>query len=494
MRVLRIIALVALTGIFCARLRASEERNFWPIVVEQTVPTAGGGRAVVSWQGGGPLFFGQKLDAGGSAGGFRPVYVWQKNPAEHTAEVDILYPLLTYRGSELSRRWSLFSLVNFDRPRGRGTPGARHLDVWPFYFSRETGAPATSYHAVFPVQGTVLERLGYDRISWTLFPLFARFERGGVVKTGAPWPFIRTTSGGGHHGFALWPLFGWEAKAGVYDNRFCLWPLIYRNRSQLAQPVPTEKLGVLPFYARDTEAGARSETFVWPFFGYTHRSAPYRYDETRWLWPFLVQGRGDDRRVNRWGPFYTHSNIKGNDKRWVLWPLFRQQRWTESGLLQTKTQLLYFLYWSLEQRSAARPALPAARKTHLWPLLSYWDNGAGRRQLQLLSPFEVFFQENDSVRRDYSPLPAIYRFDRRAPDEVRVSLLWDAITWRRSAGRREFHLGPLLRLTSGPGRRRVALAGGLIGLRRDPGARAWRLFLFDFPRKKNNRAVVAASP
>jgi hypothetical protein len=112
----------------------------------------------------------------------------------------------------------------------------------------------------------------------------------------------------------------------------------------------------------------------------------------------------------------------------------------------------------------------------------------------VFSPFEVFFQYNDPVRLAYTPLLALYSFDRRAADEVHGSLLWDAITWRRSPARREFHLGPLLRIVSTPGRRRIAFGGGLIGLRRGPGAPAWKLFLFDFSPKTDNRPSLAASP
>ncbi|MFA5057545.1 MAG: hypothetical protein WC485_05485, partial [Opitutaceae bacterium] len=385
------------------------------------------------------------------------------------------------------------NLVNFSGPSGSAA-GVRHFDVWPFYFSRETGDPATSYHAVFPLQGTIIDRFGDDRISWTLFPLYGRFEKRGAVTTTAPWPFIKILAGDGNHGFTLWPLFGWRAKPGVYRAQFYLWPLIYRNETNLAEPRPDVSLGVLPFYARDESAGSRSETYLWPFFGYTHRVAPDHYNETRWLWPFLVQGRGDDRRINRWAPVYTHSLIKGDDKHWLLWPLLRQERWTDAGLVQTKTQLLYFLYWSLEQHRAAHPALPAAQKTHLWPLLSYWDNGAGHRQFQVLSPFEVFFPDNEPVRLAYSPLLALYRYDRRTPDDVRWSLLWDAITWRRSPEQREFHLGPLFSLQNDAGRRRIALGGGLIGLKRGPNPSTWKLFLFDFSAQPATKTPPAASP
>ena len=493
MRALGLIAFLGLAGSLGLPAEVTE-RNFWPFKVEQIATDNAGGGSVEAWQGGGPLCFGKLLPDSGSAGGFRPFYVFRKNPAGRTTESDFLYPLLIHREGEVDHRWSLLSLVNFDGPKDPAAPGVRRFEVWPFYLSRDTGDAATSYHAVFPLQGTVFDRFGYDRVTWTLFPLYGRFERHGVTTTTVPWPIVKIIEGDGHHGFALWPLFGWRTKPGVYREQYYLWPLIYKNEAKLGEPQPEVALGVLPFYAREQQAGALSETYLWPFFGYTHRTAPDRYDETRWFWPLWVQGRGDNRRINRWAPFYTHSAIKGDDKHWVLWPLFREEKWNDNGLAQTKTQFLYLIYWSLQQRSLTHPALAPAQKTHLWPLLSYWDDGAGRRQLQVLSPLEVLFPYNEPVQLAYSPLFALYRYDQCAPNDVRGSFLWDAITWRRSPAQREFHLGPLLSVESGPGRRRIALGCGLIGLRRNAGESTWRLFLFDFSSKADKKASAAVSP
>lgn len=489
----RFFALLGLAGCFVLPAGA-EEHNAWPIRVEQTSRDPSGREQASAWQAAGPLFFGKTGTDGRTAGGFRPFYVYWNNPADHTAEEDYLYPILTHRVGEGSSRWSLLELINASGPDDSRTPGVRQFDIWPFYFSRETGHPATSYHAVFPLHGTVLDRFGDDRISWTLFPLYGSFERNGVTTVTMPWPFVKLVSGKGNQGVALWPLFGWREKPGVYRDQFYLWPLIYRNESRLSAPKPTVNLGVLPFYTREQSADAISETYLWPFFGYTNRWAPYHYRETRWFWPLLVQGRGDDRRVNRWAPVYTHSTIKGDDKRWILWPLFRQERWTESGLRQTKTQLLYFVYWSLRERSAANPKLAPAEKIHLWPLYSYWDNGAGRRQLQVLSPLAVFFTDNPSIRLGYSPLFALYRYDQRAPGNVRWSLLWDAVTWRRTPTRREFHLGPLFSYSRGPHGRRIAFGRGLFGWRRDPRRHAWHPFLFDFSSKPHKESPPTATP
>lgn len=491
MRSLQLIAFLGLTGLLFVPARAGES-NFWPLAVRQTSPD-GSATSEVTVSQGGPLGFGWWTTGGRSAGGVRPFYIFRRDPVDHVVEQDVLYPLLMRREYGPDVQWSLMELVNFVGPKDRAAPGERQFDVWPFYFSRHTGDPATTYHALFPIHGTIVNRLGYDRLSWTLFPLYGRFEQHGVTTTTTPWPFIKVVEGAGTHGFALWPLFGWREKTGDFSERFWLWPFFYRNRAHLGAPEPDEQLGVLPFYSRERTPDSRSETWLWPFFGYTHRRAPDRYDEQRWFWPLLVQGRGDQHMVDRWAPLYTHSLHKGDDKRWLLWPLFRRERWTDAGLTQTKTQVVYFFYWSLRQRSATHPALAPAAKTHLWPLFSYWDNGAGHHQFQFLSPLEVFFQDNEQVRLAYTPFFALYRFDRRAPDDVRWSLLWNAVTWRHQQSSREFHVGPLLGVVNRAGDRRIALGGGLIGLRRQ-GAAGWRLFLFDFSPKPVNLAPRAGSP
>lgn len=468
-------------------LRA-EERNVWPLSVEQVGPTG----ITASGEYLGPFFFSKTQDDGAQSEGLRPIYMQVADGPRRTAL--LFYPLFTWQQDEADRSFSFFQLVNARRQTRADQQTLRNFDVWPFYFSRDTGAPASSYRALFPFGGTIKERFGYDRMHFALFPLYLETNKNGLRVTNAPWPFLRFIDGEGHHGFEFWPLFGRRGRADDYDNQFYLWPFIYKSTKHLSAPQPDEKLGVLPFYTRDSAPGYISENYAWPFFGYTRRTEPYRYDEQRYLWPFLVQGAGDQRSVNRWAPLYTHSVIKGYDKTWLAWPLFRHARWTESGLMQEQNQVFWFVYWSLTQRSATNPAAAPAHKTHLWPLLSSWDNGAGSRQLQLLSPFEVFFPTNEPVRQLYSPLFALFRYDQRAPDEVRTSLLFSLVSWNRSPTETEFHLGPLFSTHRSAGLSRVAVGNGLLAWTRSPGSGRWRFSLFDFYPKADNKAGVAQSP
>lgn len=469
-----------------AALRA-EEQNGWPLLVRQTPPDA----AVPSEQYFGPLIFSKQVPDG-EIEGFRPFYLRAQAGAKESHA--FLYPFFSWERQPGYRKFSFFQLINLRHTDEPGRATEESFDVWPFYFSKETGDPATTYHAVFPVAGTVKCRFGKDALTWYLFPLYLHSEKAGLEVTTAPWPFLTFIRGAGHHGFEFWPLFGHRGRPNDYDRQFYVWPLIYKSAKHLDEPVPTVNLGFLPFYTRDTGPGLISENYAWPFFGYTHRTQPYRYDEQRYFWPFFVQGKGDQRDVNRWAPFYTHSVIKGYDKTWVAWPLFRHAKWEDGDIAQEKNQLLYFLYWSQTQRSLTNPAAAPANKRHLWPLFSSWDNGAGRRQVQVLSPLEIFLPTNDVIRQLYTPLFALYRYDQQDAATKRHSLLWNAITWRRSATDRAIHVGPLLSMEDAPDRKRVAFGAGLFGWQRLAGETRSRFFLFDFQRKPVNTKAATSTP
>jgi len=474
-------------ALFVSALR-SEEHNNWPVSVRQEEPDG----TVTTSQYAGPLFFENNVPGEPHQAGFRPFYMQSRAGGIETTY--LLYPFFTWRRENGYRSFSFFQLVNESHDAEPGQPPVHAFDVWPFYFSRDTGDPETSYHALFPLGGTIKHRLYFDRIHFVLFPLYLETEQKGAVTTHAPWPFLRFIHGDGNHGFEFWPLFGHRGRPNDYDDQFYLWPLIYKSTANLSEPQPDIKLGVLPFYARVTAPGYIDETYLWPFFGYSHRTEPVKYDEQRYLWPFFVQGRGDDRYVNRWGPFYTHSIVKGYDKTWLAWPIFRHAEWTDGGIAQEKNQVLFFLYWSQTQRSTTNPRAEPAHMTHLWPLVSSWNNGAGLRQVQVLSPFEVLFPGNEPIRQLYTPLFALYRYDQRAPGDTRHSLLFSLLSWKRSPAEREFHLGPLFSTHWTPEGSRVALGNGLLAWRREPATGRWGFSLFDFHPKTDNSVSQAKSP
>lgn len=478
------------------------EINAWPFLVEKRAAPAAN---VASWHAAGPLMFGEQSvqPDGGTVSGFRPFWVQTKDAQGSLRSGHSLYPLFTYTQDDTSYKWSLFELIQ-RQGRRAGSPlpaeefDPRHeLVIFPFWFEREFADPANNYRAFFPFHGTVRQKLWLERASWTLFPFFVENERRGAVTTYTPWPFVRVTRGTAQ-GWGVWPFFSTIEHPGEFSATYYLWPLIY---DRTRQPTPDDPpgtparrdMGVLPFYARSTGPGYVDESYLWPFLGYTDRDSPRRYSERRYLWPLFMQARSEDRYVNRWAPFYSHSTIKGYDKQWFAWPLLRHAQWTEEGVERTRSQFLYFVVWHEQQRIAGRRQSPTAALTHFWPLFSNWDNGAGRRQWQLFSPLEVFFPFNPKVRQAWSPLFALARHDERPDGGSRTSLLWNAMTWekRPAENHREFHLGPLLGITRTGPEQRVSVGSGLFGFQRAADG-SWRTFWFDFPRRASRAASAPA--
>jgi hypothetical protein len=490
----RVFGAVLAAAALCASGRAQGyESNAWPFAVEHVTKSG----QTDSWTAAGPFLFKHPDAEGSQWSGLRPLWVQRHNAQGDFRAGFFLYPLFSYTVDENTYKWSVFELIRRTNRRAiAGGPRSifdehGEFEIFPFWFSRVTGDPSMSYRALFPVYGTVKNKLTFERLSWVLAPLYVENERRGAVTTYTPWPFIRVTRGAAH-GWGVWPLYNVVDRPGVSHDEYFLWPLGYNHVKQPRDDAapgtpPRHDYGFLPFYAKSTGPGYFDENYVWPFFGRTDRDIPSRYSEVRYFWPFLVQGRGDDRFVNRWAPFYTHSVSKGYDKTWYAWPIIRHAEWkdAERDVAHERTQFLYFLYWSEKQTRISRTNAAPAELRHVWPLFSTWDNGAGRRQFQAFSPFDVFFPGNEKFRETWTPFVAVLRHEERGPDESRTTALWNFISWERSASeaRRELHIGPLFSSRTVGESKRVAIGNGLFGFQREDGASGWRMFWLDFRRK-----------
>ena len=445
-----------------------EESNLWPLMVTQTPDEEG----VERWSSLGPLRFGSTDEAGNELRGFRPLWHHFAGGDDSTA-VSIAYPFWHHvtGGASDRKRWTFFNLINSDS----GSDQVDRFSVWPFYFSRDSGEEESSYRALFPLYGDIQNRFGQARLKWLFAPLFVRYQNDREITTATPWPFIKTISGDGHAGFEFWPLAGKRQEVGVSQRRFFLWPLGFSSKKNLHTEEPTYRSGFLPFYAQSESTGFRSESFLWPFFGYVDRTSPVRYQAKHLLYPFWVQGRGEERYVNRWAPFYSHSRSPARTQTWIFWPLWRDQQWSNNHLHHQRQQLFYFVYHAEVQSSLQSPDLAAAIKRHVWPLFSHWNNGAGQVQVQAFSPFDVFFPHNERMRQMWSPLFALYRFNQSKPGETRHSFLWDAITYADSSTRqhREFHLGPLFDYTRNADGKRWGFLSGLLNIERASNGSFW---------------------
>ena len=335
----------------------------------------------------------------------RPTIARYKTPGKRSDY--LLYPLGIAHQEHHHLYWSnLLTLFNYDVFYD-DQQVYRQGNFFPFYFFRSGFGKSNDYGAVWPLGGTVKNFFGKEEANWFLWPLWVKTQNSGTINYWYPWPLINYRYGKSH-GFAFYPLGGHFSQDGVYDERYFLWPLGYHYVNFERQEL---KKGFLPFYAYEKSPNVRDLSIIWPIWGHRKEHNPI-YEEHRILWPLWVQGRGEERYVNRWAPFYTHSKNKKRclKKTWYLWPFVKELSWKEGDMNIYQEQFLYFVFWSQEQKNCKNLNF-FAKKIHFWPIYSYWEDGHGHKQMQMLSPFEVFFPTNTMVRDIYTPLFALYRYD-----------------------------------------------------------------------------------
>lgn len=436
-----------------------EFENFWPFkVVHNDHDT--GERTSVDMAG---PFAGQ--EAGMKS--VRPGSVQFYKEELEQREFHYLYPMLNYYSSRYNTSWDFFSFFNYTKTTVDNKVRFQRMTLFPFYFAQKTGDPERDYHGLFPVGGYVRGYFNSKKISWFAFPLALQIEKTDETRYAFPWPVIRWSKGPKSGGGTFWPLVGHFWKKGDYDRQYGMWPLVYYNKEDLHKKEPTYKHGFLPFYAFEKSEKRESTTVLWPFFSRIHGKKPDVYVEDQFMWPFVVKARGANRNITRVAPFYSHSNINGTDRKWYLWPLMKKVEWKDKDLIIDQQQLLYFLVWRQRQRSAKNPKLAAAYKTHVWPLYSTWDNGAGEKQKQFFSPFEVFFPDNRIVRKAYTPLFAFYRSHEKPNGYRYRGVFFNFITHERGKHFEQFTMGPIFESNKDPNQESFQFLKGLIGYQKN---------------------------
>jgi hypothetical protein len=144
MTIVRLTAYLGLAGAAAAFRAGADEVNYWPAYVVRTDPPA----QTQSWSAAGPFLFSlpRPVPDPGHASGFRPFY--QELDDSESKKTDILYPLYFHRTYPGAYKWSILNLINGegldaqDAPRP-AAPIDKHFDIWPFYFSHETGTRST---------------------------------------------------------------------------------------------------------------------------------------------------------------------------------------------------------------------------------------------------------------------------------------------------------------------------------------------------------------
>ena len=432
------------------------------------------GRADATWRVT-PLFeFGKTAD-GGSLSAIRPVFARETRVGgeEGRTETDVLWPIGSFRRLREASRWRFFPAyggdADVDDPESRWS-----FWILPFYFQGRD-RHGEDYFAIFPLFGEVRGIFTLDYARFELFPLHARYDRGGVRGETWLWPIYRRRTGPQVDHLGVFPFYGRQTHTGSeeWTRRYICWP--FWSDMEMRGPYARGSGFVFfPFYGAIDLDKQRTRMVLPPFFSHTVGHDGYRRLDAPW--PFF-QSEDSPRRHRRsfWPIAGWTDNEDGFLRRWyALWPILGGETRTDGGEEVTRTYAAPVFYRET-RRPAAAGGTEGAEETggagaksggetavsRIWPLYSY---RAGEDGSSLLRVPELYPAHHASVERTWAPLWSLYTASRHPVAGTRDELLWGLASWgRNGTGGAHGELWPLFSFERTPGGTAWSLLKGLAG-------------------------------
>ena len=283
--------------------------------------------------------------------------------------------------------------------------------------------------AFFPFGGVIERFLSFDRLTFFLFPLLAKSERGDVTSWHVLWPVLCTSSDiEGSRGWRIWPLYG-VSKSSGYDRRFFLWPIFQHQRNNLrfAPERRETKWMVFPLLGHTYAGSFDSWSVLWPFFGYSRNS-----ENGFWAWDgpwplvrFQRPGTSGLATRSRVWPLWSSFQDTTLESTWVLWPLFNQRHELfEDG--ERRAEYLNPLWQNWVRTNAEGEHVESWTK--FWPLYQHHAESRGTHGSRTALPSLIPLWHTPIIDDHYAWLYELYT---REVDGSRVrERSWGGI-WRR---------------------------------------------------------------
>ncbi|MGD9873078.1 MAG: hypothetical protein AB7T27_02295 [Kiritimatiellia bacterium] len=408
--------------------------------------------------------------------GLRPLFSYVANPGDHRWTLDVLWPLAVARGWNDDYVWRF--LLAYGMGYGDEQSERSRLWILPVWFQGRT-AKGENYLAIFPLGGKICEFLGRDRISFVLFPLYARSSINEVKTTSVLWPVGSRTKGDKVSRFRIFPFYGYSRLLDEYDKRFILWP-VWTSAHYYHEGGMGSGYVLFPLWGHVKLEDQESWMLLPPFFRW-HRGE--KRDMLYAPWPFIQKSSGDVNKLYLW-PLWGRRESAGIRTGFFLWPIFGR-RVADREDTEVRTLLaMPFLTLEKEIEKTGEKAVKA-RWFSLWPLCSYRRDGdeSRFRMLHLFPGRHV-----PPVERNWAPLWTLYSRD-RIGDERQAELLWGLYRSRTKAGeysaRSLFPVAEYKTARRDGGRFEWSVLKGLIGYKRVDEQRSLRLcYLLKFGGKK----------
>ena len=400
-----------------------------------------------------------------------PLMSYEATPILEREQVDLLYPILTWRKSATEYRWQLLQVFNFSGAARQSEDIIFRRSLFPLYFQQISRSGTNDYLAVLPFYGHLENRLFRDRIDFQMFPLFVQTQKREKITHNYLFPVFHVRAGTGWSGWQAWPLFGIDHKdlgwttnhlgdrvvSPGLDQWFAVWPFVFHEKKDLGTPLASTNFAILPLHAHYRSAVRDQESWLWPFFSRTEDRTKH-FVEWGAPWPWVGWADGEGKTSRRFFPLYGDTRSGPVRWRFYAWPLFTHRQIDDESLRRDVRRVGYFLYDDVKLVNKENGDFRQERGA--WPFFFWRHDLTGRERLQIPAPLETVLRNRDAVDRNYSPIWAVYRSEKNPKTGAsNHSALWNL--YRREENRETV---------------RTSFFFGMIRTEKAQGHRTWKLF------------------
>lgn len=434
----------------------------------------------------GPLYY-ERENEDFTLTGFPPLVTVATAHDGDRSQVFVLPPLFSWRryGGH-DTRWQVLQLISGTDQDMIDDPDLKRFTIFPFVFYQNATDPEKDYWALFPLYGSVRNRLFRDEVQMTLFPLWLKSRKGATVTRNVMFPFLHLREGPGMKGWQFWPLAGHEHLEPLtrtnsieelevvpgHDKTFGLWPFYFRNRTGIGSENPAKVDAVIPLYYRERSPARDHTSVMWPFISWTDDRAQ-KYHQWNAPWPFVSFAEGEGRSLKRVLPLFSVGHTDTLEAQTYLWPAYRRKHLKTENYERDRRQFGIVLY--SDTRESRRTPGTETRRLDSWPLFTWAREADGKERLQVLALFEPMHR-GVGVVRNWSPLWSLWRDELNPPAGRRSqSLLWN-----------------LYRMDAGPTATNRSLLFGLVQRQETAAGDRWR-FLHLGPKLPSTETVTVST-
>ncbi len=384
----------------------------------------------------GPLYYSQQSGSQ-TQWALPPWCCYTKTPDVDWTEMEILYPVISYRRFGGEYRLQILEFLSFSGGRADPANGVRRFTIFPFYFQQRAPDASLNYTALVPFYGHLKNRLFRDETKFLLFPLYSETRKKDVVTDNFLYPFFDVRRGDHLAGWQFWPVIGVEHKAptlrtntldevetvGGFDKFFAVWPFYFKNKTGIGTTNEEASLAVVPFYNRIRSPLRSATSYGWPLGYNAIDDREKKYVEHDVLWPLFVKARGS-KTVTRIFPFYSRATNASLESDFYLWPVYKFNKLDTPSLERRRTRIMFFLYSDTTETNSASGDW--VHRNDFWPFYTYRRDNDGNQRWQVLAVFEPFFPNNRSIPREYSQIFSFWRCEKNhKTGAASQSLLWN---------------------------------------------------------------------